>query len=103
MAYVFRMGEAKACCDRCGFDFRLSQLKKEWTGKKVCRDCFETRHPQDFVRAVRDRQIVRDPRPEPADVFQPDFFLLENNELLLLEQASPESVGLDALALEYTG
>lgn len=69
MTYVWHFGEAKACCDRCGFDFRLPQLRKEWTGLKVCSTCFDYRHPQDFVRGVPDRQAVRDPRPEPEPVF----------------------------------
>lgn len=63
------MSHVKGVCDRCGFERQLSALKKEWTGLKVCRDCFETRHPQDHVRGVPDNQAVRDPRPEPADVF----------------------------------
>lgn len=69
MVYVARFGEAKAICDRCGFTFRLPQLRKEWTGKKVCPDCWETRHPQDFVRGVPDFQAVPEPRPDPAPVF----------------------------------
>lgn len=69
MAYVYQQGDPKACCDRCGFDYRLSQLRKEWTGKKVCPGCWEPRHSQDFVRGVPDFQAARDPRPEPAPVF----------------------------------
>jgi hypothetical protein len=56
-------------CQRCGFKHRNYDTKKEWTGLIVCEECWETRHPQDFVRGVKDRQRVPDPRPEPADVF----------------------------------
>ena len=56
-------------CDRCGFQRPLNALRKEWTGLRVCKDCFETRHPQDFVRSRIDKQAVRDPRPPPADHF----------------------------------
>lgn len=65
----------RAICDRCGFEYDHGQLRKEWTGFMVCRgpatnDCWEPRHPQEFVRAVRDNQGVRpNMRPEPADVF----------------------------------
>ena len=56
-------------CDRCGFKYWNTELRREWTGLMVCRDDFETRHPQDFVRGVADRQVVPVSRPEPADVF----------------------------------
>lgn len=63
------MGHVKGICDRCGFEHPLSALRKEWTGLRVCNPCWEPRHPQDHVRGVPDNQAVRDPRPEPADVF----------------------------------
>lgn len=63
------MTHVPGICDRCGFRRPLDQLRKEWTGLKVCSDCFDRRHPQDFVRGVPDPQHVPDPRPEPADVF----------------------------------
>lgn len=70
MAYSTAVGGPRAVCDRCGFEFNLSRLRKEWTGLMVCPDDFDRRHPQDFVRAVPDRQGVRpNMRPEPADVF----------------------------------
>jgi hypothetical protein len=60
----------KAICDRCGFEFYLSELRKEWTGLMVCAADYDHRHPQEFVRAVKDTQGVRpNMRPEPADVF----------------------------------
>jgi hypothetical protein len=60
-------------CDRCGFERRNYDTKKEWTGLIVCADeCYETRHPQDNVRGVKDQQKVPNPRPEPADYFLTD-------------------------------
>ena len=38
--------KALAICDRCGFRYRLHELKKEWNGLKTCPNCFETKHPQ---------------------------------------------------------
>ena len=62
-----------AICDRCGFQYRASELRKEWTGLMVCREDFDPRHPQDFVRGVPDRQNVPWARPEPEPVFiEPD-------------------------------
>lgn len=59
----------KAICDRCGFEFYSFELKREWQGLMVCHSCFEPRHPQDFVRAVPDRQGVPWTRPEPENTF----------------------------------
>ena len=55
-------------CQRCGREYRLSQLHREWTGLLVCRPCYDPRHKQDFVRGVPDSQGVRPgmrPEPEP--------------------------------------
>lgn len=60
----YRLGDWKAVCDRCGFDFYASQLRKEWTGLRVCGECFETRNPQDHLRAKKDRQAPPWVRPD---------------------------------------
>lgn len=59
-----------AICDRCGFQKKSDQLRKEWNGLMVCAvGCWEPRHPQDRVRGAVDRQAPPWVRPEPADVF----------------------------------
>lgn len=60
---------AKGICDRCGFEYPLNQLRKEWTGLRVCSADYDRRHPQEFVRGVPDNQTLHDPRPEPAPIF----------------------------------
>lgn len=67
MSYI--PGDFWRICDQCGFRYRASQTLKRWDGLIVCRADFETRHPQDFVRGLVDRQMVPNPRPEAADVF----------------------------------
>lgn len=62
-------GDFWRVCDVCGFRYRASETRKRWDGLMVCKADFETRHPQDGVRAVRDRIIVPEPRPEPEPVF----------------------------------
>ena len=67
MTYV--KGSFKAQCDRCGFEYLNNRLRKEWTGLMVCdgpgtNQCFEHRHPQDFVQGKADRQAVPWSRPE---------------------------------------
>jgi len=62
-------GDWKAVCDVCGFRFDASKLKTRWDGLKTCSNCFEERHPQDFVRAKVDIQAVPWTRPESEDSF----------------------------------
>lgn len=74
MAYVFREGDPPAICQRCGSKVHISEIRREWTSARVCRDCWDPRHPQEFVRGVRDRQQVPGGAlPEP-----PDYFLSVN-------------------------
>ncbi len=65
----YRPGDHLAICDRCGFTMWASEAMKTWDGLLVCKDDYEPRHPQDFVRARVDQQRVNDPRPYPEDVF----------------------------------
>ena len=62
-------GEFNLTCDRCSKKIKAHQAKHEWTGFIVCGDCYETRHPQDFVRARQDKISVPFTRPRPVDVF----------------------------------
>lgn len=64
-AYI--SGDPWRICDRCGFKYRSSQTFRTWDGLYVCREDFETRHPQDFVRGRKDNQNVPNARPEPLD------------------------------------
>ncbi len=63
MNTYFAMGNYNIICDRTGFKIKASNAKKEWQNLIVRRDSFELRHPQDFVRGVRDNPGVRNARP----------------------------------------
>jgi len=67
----YRRGEYKATCDRCGFRFWASQLRKEWDGVMVCSRCWEPRNAQELVRPIKDDSAVPWSRPETPDVFVP--------------------------------
>jgi len=62
-------GEFNLTCDRCSKKIKAHQAKHEWTGFIVCGDCYETRHPQDFVKAHSDKISVPFVRPIPEYVF----------------------------------
>ena len=59
-------------CDRCGFKTRRSDMRKTWDNLWVCKDDWEPRHPQDFVKAKYDRQRVPVARTEPENYFVSD-------------------------------
>ena len=63
MAYA--LGKfAVALCDRCSFEYKLSELKQEWTGFKVCSQCYEPKHPQlEPLPHVSDPEALYKPRP----------------------------------------
>lgn len=58
------VGAWNAKCDRCGWSFKNYELKKTWDGFYVCDECWEPRHPQDFVRGVEDDPSVPWTRPD---------------------------------------
>lgn len=70
------LGEWKAVCDSCGFDFLASDLKLRWDGKYVCAKDWETRHPQEFVRARPEK--ITPPWSRPADPALTPFFWTDN-------------------------
>lgn len=63
MAYA--LGKfAIALCDRCSFEYKLIELKEEWTGFKVCSECYEPKHPQLEPKPhVSDPEALYKPRP----------------------------------------
>jgi hypothetical protein len=68
----WKNGDPWIICDRCGFKTRRSESRKTWNGLVVCKEDYEPRHPQDFVRGRRDKQAFKDSRPEQADSFLSD-------------------------------
>jgi hypothetical protein len=82
MSYLSRYdkGNWNALCDVCGRQYKASSLQQRWDGLKVCKDDWEPRQPQDFVRGVADQQAPPWTRPEPQDSFIPFVY----NSLLFL-------------------
>ena len=66
--------KALGICDRCGFTYRLLELRKETvnrilTDTKVCPACFDTDHPQLGLGRLRinDPQALLDPRTDSGE------------------------------------
>jgi hypothetical protein len=60
-------------CDRCGFRYKLKELKKltiktKQVSIKVCKTCWEKDHPQLQLGMypVQDPQAIREPRPDTS-------------------------------------
>jgi len=51
----YKPGDNWVECDVCGMDIYASDSKKRWDGLVVCPEDWEVRHPQDFVRARKDK------------------------------------------------
>lgn len=74
MASRFASGKfAIAECDRCGFRYKLADLKvlvikTKNTNIKVCQACWDPDHPQLQLGMypVNDPQAVREPRPDTS-------------------------------------
>lgn len=60
-------------CQRCGWKYKLSQLRKEWTNLRVCKPCFDPRPAQLTPPNVgAEGVIVPNAAPEPTDIFLTD-------------------------------
>ena len=52
-------------CDTCGFRYKYTQARQEWNNSKVCRECYEPKHPQlDPPPISADAEALHQPRPE---------------------------------------
>jgi hypothetical protein len=63
-ADYLKLGSWNASCDRCGRKRKGDELKKTWNNLWVCSEHWEPRHPQDFVKAVKENptpSFVRNP------------------------------------------
>jgi NAD-dependent SIR2 family protein deacetylase len=60
---------SEAICDRCGQRYKYLDLKKEWTGFKVCPECYEPKAPQLYpLPSISEPQALYEPRPDIAAV-----------------------------------
>jgi len=72
---TYRHGDFKRRCDRSGFRVHASDTRKEWNGLIVDKRFWEPRHPQDYVKGVKDDQSVPEARPWSATYSQSETTL----------------------------
>lgn len=63
-ADFFSKGDWNVACSECGRKRKASQLVKNWQGMWRCPEHNELRHPQDFVRGVKDNMSVPFAQPQ---------------------------------------
>ena len=92
MAYA--LGKfAIALCDRCSFEFKLSELKEEWTGFKVCSECYEPKHPQlEPEPHVSDPEALYKPRPNNDTEAGEGFVVVTNSSIFQNDFMNPSTL-----------
>lgn len=63
------VGSNNTICDQCGRKFKAKDLKEQWDGLWTCSRCWDYRHPQEYVRGVKDNMTPALSRPEAPDQF----------------------------------
>ena len=63
----YKPGNPHFICDICGLKYRQSEMRMNWKHQMVCKEyCWEPRHPQISIKAVREKIVVKNSRPEPT-------------------------------------
>ncbi len=72
-------GQWNAICDSCGFKKKSSQMRRRWDGLMVCADtCWETDHPQKFLRVTEEEIAPPWTRPEPEPTYRSVCYIYES-------------------------
>lgn len=65
----YKKGTYNAICYVCGFKRKADEMKLRWDGVYVCKEDWEIRQPQDFVRGQPEEQSLPWTQPEGGDTF----------------------------------
>lgn len=66
----YKHHDHNAICDVCGCKFKASEMLLRWDGARVCKEDWEPRTPQDFMRGIKEDMKLDFSRPEATDVFR---------------------------------
>lgn len=65
------MARPYGVCDRCGFKKYLDQLRREWTGLRVCGPCHDPRPADTRPPRVKPEGVpLPNARPEPPPIYR---------------------------------
>ena len=93
-ADYLELGTWNASCSMCGHKFKANQLTKNWQGQYRCSRCQESRHPQDFVRAVPDVQTPPWTQPPSAEAVSqlPTLALNDSDDVDAIEVSGTPTI-----------
>lgn len=67
------MADPWGICQRCGWKYRLSAIRKEWTNLRVCPSCWDPRPKQLTAPKIGpEGQPLPNSAPQPTDIFLTD-------------------------------
>ena len=95
---------AVGLCDRCAFEYPLLDLKKEWTGFKVCNECWEPKHPQlEPHTAPADPQALYEPRPNTDFELGEGYVVVTVSNMYIPSFMNDSIIGTNFTVSEMTG
>lgn len=68
-ADFWKKGQWLVICDICGMKFHSGSLRERWDGLMCCKEDWNIRQPQDFVRGIPDPQSIPWSRPDVPPPF----------------------------------
>jgi hypothetical protein len=72
----YQSGGWNLICDVCSIKYKANKAKQRWDGFIVCPNCYEQRHPQDFVKTKQDKITVPYIRPINDSVYTTTNYLI---------------------------
>jgi|TARA_B110000285_G_scaffold216891_1_gene264631 hypothetical protein len=95
---------ALALCDRCSFEYKLNELKKEWNGSKVCQECYEPKHPQlEPPTVTSDPEALYQARPNNDLEVGEGFVVVVSSSIYQSDFMNPSILPTNFLVGEVTG
>ena len=94
---------ALGLCDRCGFEYKLNDLKKEWNSLKTCPECFEPKAPQlEPTPVVNDPEALYNPRPNNDKEVGEGFVVVTDSSVYSNNSMNPSTLGSNYTITEMT-
>ena len=87
-----RLGDYHALCDRCKKKYYASELRDDgqYPGLKVCKSCYDPKHPQEFLKGQKEDISVPWSRPDPE--YDTNVTTVDGETLSTLGCATPNSI-----------
>lgn len=101
MNHYYVPGNWNSICDRCGFKFKSSELRKDWQGLMVCDKDFERRHPQDFIKVKPETALPEWTRPKVPETFMEICYVWSSSAYAGLGTAGCMQAGNASLPYQY--